>query len=253
METQDQWHFCQKCFGMFYNGDQQGHRGRCPAGGGHEAHGFNFVLPHTWLQPNSQGNWRFCSKCFGMFYGGDPNNSGRCPAGGEHEMYGLVFALPHDIPEGPGTQQQWRFCDKCFGLFYNGDPQHRKGRCSAGEGHQAQGFNFVLPHTAEFIQGPAGTVGAPHIDVGYTPHGQVFTITGQSFLPNHAIHVRFVNHAAVQNPAFFNTTSDGLGRINNFPISFPINVPQTYGISANDERRSSSDTLWSNTVTITAT
>jgi hypothetical protein len=70
------------------------------------------------------------------------------------------------------------------------------------------------------------------------------------------VHVRFVNHAALTNPVFFNTTSNDSGKVDHFPISFPINVPQTYGISANDERpdpRDHSGTFWSNTVTITAT
>jgi hypothetical protein len=44
-------------------------------------------------------------------------------------------------------QPGWRFCHKCFGMFFNGDPE-RKGRCPAGDRHDAQGFVFYLPHDA---------------------------------------------------------------------------------------------------------
>jgi hypothetical protein len=39
----------------------------------------------------------------------------------------------------------WRFCNKCYAMFYNG--YSGKGRCAAGAGHVAQGYNFVLPHS----------------------------------------------------------------------------------------------------------
>jgi hypothetical protein len=198
-----------------------------------------------------------------MFYGRDQlEPAGRCPAGGGHDAYGFIFGLPHSVVESPGTQQAWRFCHKCFGMFYNGDQQGRKGRCPSVDGHEAHGFDFVLPHTAEFVQlpgggnsaGPAGT--RPTISVSYARDRHTFTVSGHSFLTRSVAHVRFVNHAALTNPMFFDTTSDGDGRINNFEIGFPINVPQTYGISANDGRLDPSDrtgTLWSNTVTVTAT
>ena len=37
----------------------------------------------------------------------------------------------------------WGYCGACHGLFWDGDPE--KGACPAGGGHQAIGFNFVLP------------------------------------------------------------------------------------------------------------
>jgi hypothetical protein len=40
--------------------------------------------------------------------------------------------------------KNWRFCHKCFAMFYDGNP--RKGRCPTGDGHEAQGLNFNLPH-----------------------------------------------------------------------------------------------------------
>jgi hypothetical protein len=42
------------------------------------------------------------------------------------------------------TQGDWRYCDKCEVLFFNGAAN--KGRCPAGGGHEAQGFNFLLPY-----------------------------------------------------------------------------------------------------------
>ena len=40
------------------------------------------------------------------------------------------------------TQDAWRYCRKCHVMFFDGFPN--KGRCAAGGGHVAQGFNFVL-------------------------------------------------------------------------------------------------------------
>ncbi|WP_428338671.1 hypothetical protein [Mycobacterium sp.] len=42
--AQAQWRFCNRCHGLFYDGYPD--KGHCPAGGGHHAQGFNFVLPH---------------------------------------------------------------------------------------------------------------------------------------------------------------------------------------------------------------
>ena len=43
----------------------------CPRGGGHEAAGFNFVLPHNVPQTHlAQTDWRFCHKCVGLFFDG---------------------------------------------------------------------------------------------------------------------------------------------------------------------------------------
>jgi len=41
---QDSWRFCHKCVSMFFDGFPN--KGSCPRGGGHEAAGFNFRLPH---------------------------------------------------------------------------------------------------------------------------------------------------------------------------------------------------------------
>jgi hypothetical protein len=53
-------------------------------------------------------------------------------------------------------QRDWRFCAKCEAMFFDGFPG--KGICPAGDGHEALGFNFVLPHvddeTTTFDSGP---------------------------------------------------------------------------------------------------
>jgi hypothetical protein len=99
MDGQPAWRFCDKCFGMFFNGDPDPNRkGRCPADGGmHAAQGFVFYLPHDVPDTAGQPGWRFCDKCFGMFFNGDPNRKGRCPADGDiHRAQGdFLFVLPH--------------------------------------------------------------------------------------------------------------------------------------------------------------
>ena len=42
------------------------------------------------------------------------------------------------------AQSQWRFCRKCASMFFDGSAN--KGSCSRTGPHEAQGFNFVLPH-----------------------------------------------------------------------------------------------------------
>jgi hypothetical protein len=146
--AQANWRFCHKCNMMFFDGFPQ--KGVCPAGGGHEAAGFNFVLPHD-TPESGQKDWRFCHRCEAMFFDGSPQK-GFCSAGGGHEAAGFNFVLPHDnMPETPTAQAAWRFCEKCHAMFFDGFPD--KGRCpvgglipSAGRRHKAQGFNFVLPH-----------------------------------------------------------------------------------------------------------
>ncbi|HWU89046.1 MAG TPA: hypothetical protein VN253_17395 [Kofleriaceae bacterium] len=121
-------------------------RAFCAAGGGHEAAGYDFALPHDVPgTPNAQNAWRYCGKCHGMFFDGYPDK-GRCPDEGPrgHVAAGYDFVLPHDVPGTPNAQNAWRYCDKCHGIFFDGYPN--KGCCAAGGGHEAAGYEFVLPH-----------------------------------------------------------------------------------------------------------
>jgi hypothetical protein len=75
MPQQNDWRYCQKCHAMFFDGYAS--KGSCPAGGPHEAAGFNFGLPHDVPEQESQTAWRFCQKCSLMFYDGYAQK-GRC-------------------------------------------------------------------------------------------------------------------------------------------------------------------------------
>jgi hypothetical protein len=143
--AQRDWRYCGKCQGMFFDGYPQ--KGACPAGGGHQAIGLNFILPHDVGETQTaQRNWRYCGKCQGMFFDGYPQK-GACPAGGGHQAIGFNFVLPHDIAATNKSQTSWRFCAKCSTMFYDGYPN--KGTCPVGGGHQSAGYVFVLPHEGE--------------------------------------------------------------------------------------------------------
>lgn len=218
MDGQPAWRFCDKCFGMFFNGDPDSNRkGRCPAGGMHTAQGFVFYLPHDAPSLAGQQDWRFCEKCFGMFFNGVPDRKGRCPAGGVHVAQGFHFVLPHDVPDTVG-QPGWRFCEKCFGMFFNGDP-NRKGRCPAGDMHVAQGFLFVLPHRA---------FPTPSISIRLiSTDERLLEVTGLGFEPNQPAEIshelRF-SEGGFQPPGIpRKVTSDSGGRLfDNIPINTDI-------------------------------
>ncbi|MGC5173255.1 hypothetical protein ACPW96_22415 [Micromonospora sp. DT81.3] len=143
--------FCHKCNTLFYEGRHEPAgtpKGLCPAGGSHEPMGFQFEIPAR-ATPSStaQDRWRFCGTCWAMYFDGFPQK-GVCPGSGRghtrETRFRHNFALPHDVPETPTAQRQWRFCSKCNVMFYDGF--EGKGRCTAGNGHVAQGHDFVLPH-----------------------------------------------------------------------------------------------------------
>ena len=159
MPDQNEWRFCATCNGMFYNGYPE--KGHCPAGGGHTAAGYDFVLPYdTPPGPHAQDMWRFCDRCHGLFFDGYPDK-GRCPAGDGHRAAGFTFVLPHDVPGTPTAQTEWRYCGACHGMFYDGYPD--KGPCpKTGGGHAAVGYGFVLPHR------PDGHATPPVVTLRYT-------------------------------------------------------------------------------------
>ena len=107
--TQQHWHYCNKCQAMFYQGAQGSEydrrRGVCAAGGAHEPAGYNFVLPHDVAEaPNTQQHWRYCNKCQAMFYQGAQGSEydqrrGACPKDGAgHEPAGYNFVLSWYTP-----------------------------------------------------------------------------------------------------------------------------------------------------------
>jgi hypothetical protein len=144
--VQRDWRMCGKCKTLFFDGDPSGRKGACPADGhNHTASGFMFVLAHDVPESaRAQGAWRFCVKCFAMFFDGFPQK-GVCNADlRDHAAAGFVFVLPHGVSGSPTEQTDWRFCKNCFVMFFARSQD--KGSCAHGGGHEAQGFNFVLPH-----------------------------------------------------------------------------------------------------------
>jgi hypothetical protein len=142
---QPDWFFCDKCYVMFYNGYTP--KGVCPAGGGHNAQGWNFILPWGLSDGGfNQPEWRYCEKCHGMFWNGQ-GWKGVCPAGGAHLAQGINFTLPHNYLQLPANSQpDWRYCYDCAGLFFAGYPS--KGRCPVPTEHRFRStdFHFMLPH-----------------------------------------------------------------------------------------------------------
>lgn len=137
------WRYCGKCHSMFFHARDPG---VCTDGKPHLAQGYNFVLPCDRAEtPTAQRRWRRCRDCSVLFFNGY-RDKGHCPANARgHVSDGSSdYVLPHDVPGTPTAQTQWRFCDKCHGMFYDGYAD--KGRCPAGGGHRAQGYDFVLPH-----------------------------------------------------------------------------------------------------------
>jgi hypothetical protein len=97
----------------------------------------------------------------------------------------------------------------------------------------------------------------PNISVVYTgpASSAKFSVKGSGFLPSHAVHIRVVNTSTLQN-FFFQASSDSAGALQQ-EINFAATAGVSFAFSANDERQvpTSVDitgTLWSNTVTITA-
>jgi hypothetical protein len=96
----------------------------------------------------------------------------------------------------------------------------------------------------------------PSISVDYDgPAAEAeFTVTGNGFVPNHAVHIRVVNNSNLVT-VFFDTTSASNGAIDH-QLNFPCVPGIKLSFSANDERDDPNDvtgTLWSNTVTLTVT
>src|SRR3954452_19929705 len=121
--TQDNWRFCSKCFGLWFNGNPD--NGICPAGGTHDvSQSGNYTL-HISPDPGQPG-WRWCHKCEGLWFS-ENNVPGVCPAGGAHSQTGSGQYVLQTAPAA--GQDNWRWCHKCQGLWYNGRPTN--GVCPA--------------------------------------------------------------------------------------------------------------------------
>jgi hypothetical protein len=228
MAEQKDWRFCVKCMAMFFDGDPA-RKGSCPAGSGHTAMGFNFVLPFDVPESGTaQKLWRFCAKCMAMFFDGDPARKGVCSAGGGHSAQGFMFVLPHDVPESAVAQGNWRFCVKCMAMFFDGDPA-RKGACPAGAGHNAQGFMFVLPHHDEIQVFDSGPI-TSNLPLGGSAH-LVITKTGAFTFTSHAHDSGFDNinytlGAVLMTPSGLAFTFSHQGGVEGTSAGLPFGTPR---------------------------
>jgi hypothetical protein len=82
---QDNWRWCEKCEGMWFNGHTT--KGVCPYGGHHSSVGSGNYCLYMPPLAGSQGNWRWCHKCEGLWFNGH-TTKGVCPAGGHHSSEG---------------------------------------------------------------------------------------------------------------------------------------------------------------------
>lgn len=132
IEGQNQWRFCLRCSGLFFDGDPAW-KGACPQGGGHNTFGvgLDFSVPFEPTSVQGQPQWRFCQGCAGLFWSGDPATTGTCPAGGTHVPAGWRFVVP-TTPSALAGQPNWRFCVRCHGLFWDGEAS--KGLCTGSPG-----------------------------------------------------------------------------------------------------------------------
>jgi hypothetical protein len=144
--TQNNWRWCSKCQGLWYNGFPD--NGHCPADGlQHISAGSgNYTLTIDAPIAGQQDNWRWCSKCYGLFYNGSPTN-GTCPTDGKsHKNIGSGNYSLNSGAILAGQQDNWRWCSKCEGLHFNGNNPPNPGRCPAGGGqHLAESFDYKLP------------------------------------------------------------------------------------------------------------
>jgi hypothetical protein len=125
-----------------------------------------------------------------------------------------------------------------------------------GQGPASDVFTFRTAPVSTPAPPPARPgASAPTITVVYSPPAAAakFHVTGSGFVANHIVHIRGVNNVDLQHPAYGNTTADASGAID-IQLNIPCLPGTRLSFSANDERPDSNmtGTLWSNTVTVTA-
>jgi hypothetical protein len=168
------WHFCSKCFAMFYNG---GAKGLCPSGGPHVAQGFDLGLNFApSAPPNSQTQWRFCQQCFALFYDGG-TNKGRCPGGKMHIAQGFYFNLPYH-PAAPGSLPDL--------LEYN-EPSIRFADRIAAEGnsHVRLHSDGTIEFTSHFHDSGAQDYAYSIVWAIYASDGTVFALQHSGTIKGH--------------------------------------------------------------------
>jgi hypothetical protein len=229
MDGQPAWRFCDKCWGLFFNGNPDlSIRGRCPAGDAHTAQGFVCYIPHDVPDSVGQLGWRFCDKCFGMFFNGNPPNTsltGHCPAGGGHDgSNSWPFAIPHNVSE-PTGQPDWAFCGKCNGLFFNGDP-NQKGSCPGGGAPGHDGTNswpFAVPHRG--FPSPSVKPTAVALD----GRGFFIQVAGTGFEPDQTVRV---SYKAFFSPTGFQPPGEPIDATTDSEGNLLVEIPTTPDLSS---------------------
>ena len=134
---QTAWAWCNKCQGLFYNGNSDGTA--CPAGGAHDPAGSGLyaVDMSAGAHPHGQPDWAWCHKCQALAYGPGFGSSA-CPSGGQHENAGSGnYTVDFVGEDTPASQQQgWSWCHKCQSMYYSLNPA---GPCAAGDTHDNTG------------------------------------------------------------------------------------------------------------------
>lgn len=128
---QDNWRYCFKCKGLFYESTYP--HGYCPDGGSHLGGRGEYLLQYGGEAVRAQSGWRHCVKCQGLWSPGLGGNV--CPGDGAHSLTGSYnFSLRFGEPVY-GLQHEWQRCFKCSGLWYIG--AHRGyNNCPAGGRHR---------------------------------------------------------------------------------------------------------------------
>jgi hypothetical protein len=148
-DPQAGWRWCKKCEGLWIADGGVERKGKCAAGGTHDAtDSGKYTLAHNDDGAAGQSGWRWCKKCEGLWFAdGGADRKGKCPAGDGHDDADSgKYTLVHNDDEAAG-QQDWRWCKKCEGLWFAGGGPDRPGKCPAKDGHDAtDSGQYTLAH-----------------------------------------------------------------------------------------------------------
>jgi hypothetical protein len=114
--------------------------------GGHQALGFNFILPYEPPALEGESGWRFCTECHALFWSLAPVNRCSGSKDGWHNAAGLLFRLPVE-PTDISGQYGWRRCAQCAELVYFGQSALTVPGCPVDGTHRWNAADpaYVLP------------------------------------------------------------------------------------------------------------
>ncbi len=150
--TQDSWHFCSDCKGMYYPSFTSD--GICPVvrpyGPHEESTSYNYYFENT---GDGQAGWRWCNKCRMMFYGGSTAKGGVCPADskahdGTHS-YDYHVWWTGDHPSVGEMQTGWHWCTSCAALVWQTVSQY-PSECPATNDYHTRGSRVYVVGYLEY-------------------------------------------------------------------------------------------------------